>query len=400
MGLEKAASELKKQASPSQKENKTAGKKSSLGNVKDAEVTPTSKTRPKRKCASTETAMVKKKRMMAKQRHERKKLRATARAATKDDNNTKLDEELEKLARELEEPNIGVNRKTELMTLMVDKTVNNAAIKKKLMLEEEESSAIGTTPSSASDESSSSSSSSFRLSSDYDAQEDRKMPAKPSPKLAANKAKDTTSDGKNSPSLSPKKLGLVVTDEKKDKVESLLSSCGAILVGSNNDSYSVRMGPSAASTAGDGPLCRQVPILVTTNVHNDLNPRLKDRTRLIGFKAIPFNSSTFQDDDLEEMLLLVFPTVPSESDTMATPTITSEHKKKLQESLLKLKSEVTMVVSDEIKSMIVRKAQQLKMPIDGEEGHRLFTNWLEILDNWQNDQQDHNFLQIIDCVQI
>ncbi|KAL7572926.1 hypothetical protein ACA910_007434 [Epithemia clementina (nom. ined.)] len=72
---------------------------------------PTSKTRPKRKCASTETAMVKKKRMMAKQRHERKKLRATARAAAKDDNNANLDEELEKLARELEEPNIGVNCK-------------------------------------------------------------------------------------------------------------------------------------------------------------------------------------------------------------------------------------------------------------------------------------------------
>ncbi|KAL7581711.1 hypothetical protein ACA910_022252 [Epithemia clementina (nom. ined.)] len=62
IGLEKAALELKKQASPSQEENKIAGKKSSLGNVEDAEVTPTSKTRPKRKCASTETAMVKKKR--------------------------------------------------------------------------------------------------------------------------------------------------------------------------------------------------------------------------------------------------------------------------------------------------------------------------------------------------
>ncbi|KAL7580608.1 hypothetical protein ACA910_002127 [Epithemia clementina (nom. ined.)] len=244
IGLEKAASELKKQASPSQKENKTAGKKSSSGNVEDAEVTPTSKTRPKRKCASTETAMVKKKRMMAKQRHERKKLRATARAAAKDDNNAKVDEELEKLARELEEPNIGVNHKKELMTLMVD----NAAIKKKLTMEEEESSAMETTPSSASDESSSSSSSFFRLSSDDDDQEDRKMPAKPSPKLAANKAKDTTSDGKNSPSLFPKKLGVVVTDEKKDKVESLSLSCGVISVGSNNDSYSVRMGPSAASS--------------------------------------------------------------------------------------------------------------------------------------------------------
>ncbi|KAL7556140.1 hypothetical protein ACA910_020476 [Epithemia clementina (nom. ined.)] len=61
IGLKKAALELKKQASPSQKENKTAGKKSSLGNVEDAAVTPTRKTRPKRKCASTETAMVKKK---------------------------------------------------------------------------------------------------------------------------------------------------------------------------------------------------------------------------------------------------------------------------------------------------------------------------------------------------
>ncbi|KAL7581342.1 hypothetical protein ACA910_006100 [Epithemia clementina (nom. ined.)] len=159
--------------------------------------------------------MVKKKRMMAKQRHERKKLRATARAAANNDNNAKLDKELEKLARELEEPNIGVNRKKGLMTLMVDKTVDNAAIKKKLTMEEEESSAIGTTPSSASDESSSSSSSSFRLSSDDDDQEDRKMPAKPSPKLVANKAKDTTLDGKNSPSLFPKKLGVVVTDEKK-----------------------------------------------------------------------------------------------------------------------------------------------------------------------------------------
>ncbi|KAL7566375.1 hypothetical protein ACA910_011117 [Epithemia clementina (nom. ined.)] len=92
---------------------------------------PTSKTRPKRKCASTEMAMVKKKRMMAKQHHERNKLRAMARAAAKDDNNAKLDEELEKLVQELEEPNIGVNCKKELMTLMVDKTVNNAAIEKK-----------------------------------------------------------------------------------------------------------------------------------------------------------------------------------------------------------------------------------------------------------------------------
>ncbi|KAL7564272.1 hypothetical protein ACA910_014336 [Epithemia clementina (nom. ined.)] len=101
IGLEKAASELKKQALPSQKENKTAGKKSSLGNEEDAEVTPTSKTRPKQKCASTETAMVKKKRMMTKQRHERKKLRVTARAAAIEDNNAKQGEELEKLAQEL-----------------------------------------------------------------------------------------------------------------------------------------------------------------------------------------------------------------------------------------------------------------------------------------------------------
>ncbi|KAL7561619.1 hypothetical protein ACA910_001487 [Epithemia clementina (nom. ined.)] len=109
MGLEKAASELKKQASPSQKENKTAGKKSSLGNVEDAAAMPTRKTQLKQKCASTETAMVKKKQMMAKQRHERKKLRATARKAAKEDNNAKFDEELEKLAQELEEPDIGVN---------------------------------------------------------------------------------------------------------------------------------------------------------------------------------------------------------------------------------------------------------------------------------------------------
>ncbi|KAL7571528.1 hypothetical protein ACA910_020947 [Epithemia clementina (nom. ined.)] len=130
IGLEKAASELKKQALPSQKENKTGGKETNLGNVENAAVTPTRKTWPKRKCASTETAMVKKKRMMAKQRHESKKLRAMARAAAKQDNNAKLDEELEKLARELEEPDIGVNRQKELMTLMVDKTVDNAAIEK------------------------------------------------------------------------------------------------------------------------------------------------------------------------------------------------------------------------------------------------------------------------------
>ncbi|KAL7563597.1 hypothetical protein ACA910_004499 [Epithemia clementina (nom. ined.)] len=156
IGLEKAASELKKPALPSKKENKTAGKKSSLGNVKDAAVTPPRKTWPKYKCSSTETAMVKKKRMIAKQCHERKKLRVTACAAAKEDNNAKLDQELEKLARELEEPNVGVNHKKELMTLMVDKTVNNAAMDEKLTMEEEESSAIGTTPSSASYESSSS----------------------------------------------------------------------------------------------------------------------------------------------------------------------------------------------------------------------------------------------------
>ncbi|KAL7571204.1 hypothetical protein ACA910_008865 [Epithemia clementina (nom. ined.)] len=91
------------------------------------------------------------------------------------------------------------------------------------------------------------------------------------------------------------------------------------------------MGSSAASTAEDGPLRKPEPLIVTTNVHDNLIP---DGTRLIGLKAIPFNSSTFQDDDLEEMLLLVFPTVPLESATMAIPTITSEHKKKLQELLL------------------------------------------------------------------
>ncbi|KAL7579437.1 hypothetical protein ACA910_014101 [Epithemia clementina (nom. ined.)] len=111
ISLEKATSELKKQASPSKKERKTAGKKSSLGNVEDAAVTPPRKTRLKQKCASAETAMVKKKRIMAKQQHERKKLWATARAAAKEDNNAKLDQELEKLAQELEEPNVGVNWK-------------------------------------------------------------------------------------------------------------------------------------------------------------------------------------------------------------------------------------------------------------------------------------------------
>ncbi|KAL7570556.1 hypothetical protein ACA910_004328 [Epithemia clementina (nom. ined.)] len=228
------------------------------------------------------------------------------------------------------------------------------------------------------------------------------MPAKPSPKLAANKATDITSDGKNSPSSFPKKLGVNVTDEKKkkDTVESSSLSCGAISTGSNNDSYSVGMGPSAASTAEDGPLCKSEPLIITTNDHNNLIPRLQDGTRLIGLKAIPFYSSTFQDDDLEEMLLLVLPTVPSESATTATPTITSEHTEKLQQSLLKLKLEVTTVVSDEIKSMIVRKAQQLKMPIAGEEDHRLVTNCLEILDNGQSDPQDDNFLRVIDCIQI
>ncbi|KAL7580363.1 hypothetical protein ACA910_004391 [Epithemia clementina (nom. ined.)] len=173
--------------------------------------------------------MAKKKRMMAKQCHERKKLRAMARAAAKEGNNANLDEELEKSARELEEPGIGVNCQKELMTLMVDKTVDNAAIEKKLTMEEEESSAVGTTPSSASDELSSSSSSSFRLSSDDDNEKDRKMPAKPSPKLATNKATDTTSDRKNSPSSFPKKLGVVVTNEKnkKDTVESLSNPLGS-----------------------------------------------------------------------------------------------------------------------------------------------------------------------------
>ncbi|KAL7565867.1 hypothetical protein ACA910_007425 [Epithemia clementina (nom. ined.)] len=119
-----------------------------------------------------------------------------------------------------------------------------------------------------------------------------------------------------------------------------------------------------------------------------------------GSNAIPVNLSTYKDDDLEEMLTLDLPTVPSERATTATPTITLEHKKKLQELLLKLKLEVTTVVSDEIKSMIVQKAQQLKMSIDREEDHRLVTNWLEILDNWRSDPQDDNFLRVIGCVQI
>ncbi|KAL7561529.1 hypothetical protein ACA910_022683 [Epithemia clementina (nom. ined.)] len=126
------------------------------------------------------------------------------------------------------------------------------------------------------------------------------------------------------------------------------------------------MEPSAASTAEDSPIRKPEPLIVTTNDHNNLFPRLQDETRLIGLKAIPFNSSTFQDDDFEEMLLLVLPMVPLESATMATPTIMSEHKKKLQQSLFKLKLEVTTVVSNKIKSMLVRKAQQLKMSIDGE----------------------------------
>ncbi|KAL7566499.1 hypothetical protein ACA910_001993 [Epithemia clementina (nom. ined.)] len=82
--------------------------------------------------------MVKKKWMIAKQHHERKKLRATACTAAKKDNNAKLDQELEKLARELEETNVGVNHKKELMTLLVNKTVNNAAMEEKLTMEEEE----------------------------------------------------------------------------------------------------------------------------------------------------------------------------------------------------------------------------------------------------------------------
>ncbi|KAL7569579.1 hypothetical protein ACA910_009551 [Epithemia clementina (nom. ined.)] len=339
---------------------------------------------------------------MVKQRHERKKLRATARAAAKVDNNPKLDQELEKLAQELEEPNVGVNRKKEFMALMVDKTVDNAAIEEKLTMDEEESLAIETAPLSASYESSSSSSSSFRLSSDEEDEEDCKMPAKPSPKFAENKATDTTADGKQSTSSLPKKLGVVVTDEKRKKntVASSSSSlsCGAILIGSNKSSYLVRMGPSSASTAEDGPLRKPELLLVPTNDHNDLIPRLHDGTRLIGLKAIPFYSSTFQDDDLEEMLLLVLPTVPLESYTTATPTITSEHKKKLQQLLFKLEMKVTTLVSNEIKSMIVRKVQQLKMSIDGKEGNRLVTNWLEILDNWQNDPQDNIFLRVIDCV--
>ncbi|KAL7567987.1 hypothetical protein ACA910_004573 [Epithemia clementina (nom. ined.)] len=40
IGLQKAASALKKRALPIKKENKTVGKKSSLGNVEDAAVMP------------------------------------------------------------------------------------------------------------------------------------------------------------------------------------------------------------------------------------------------------------------------------------------------------------------------------------------------------------------------
>ncbi|KAL7573512.1 hypothetical protein ACA910_019827 [Epithemia clementina (nom. ined.)] len=244
--------------------------------------------------------------------------------AAKEDNNAKIDQKLEKLAQELEEPNVDVNCNKALMTLMVNKTVDNA-IEEKLTMEEEESSAIGTTPLSASNEPSSSSSSSFRLSSDEEDEKDRKMPAKPSPKVAANKAADTTLDGKQSPSSLPKKLGVVITNEKRDTVDLLYSlSCGAILIGSSNSSYSVRMGPSAAFTAEDAALCKPELLLVPTNHHDDLIPRLHDGTRPIGLKAIPFKSFPTQDNDLEEMLLLVLPTVPSESDTRATPTITLE----------------------------------------------------------------------------
>ncbi|KAL7580419.1 hypothetical protein ACA910_004441 [Epithemia clementina (nom. ined.)] len=140
-----------------------------------------------------------------------------ARAAAKEDNNAKLDQELEKLARELEEPNVGLNCKKELLTLVVDRTVDNAAIEEKLTIEEEESSAIGTTPSSASYESSFSPSSSFQLSSDEEDEKDRKMPAKPSSKLAANKTADTTSDGKQSQSSLPKNLKGIVSNEKRKR---------------------------------------------------------------------------------------------------------------------------------------------------------------------------------------
>ncbi|KAL7577493.1 hypothetical protein ACA910_004774 [Epithemia clementina (nom. ined.)] len=67
IGLEKAASELKKQALRSKKERKTVGKKSSLGNVEDAVVMPPKNTWSKQKCASAEMAMAKKKWIEAKQ---------------------------------------------------------------------------------------------------------------------------------------------------------------------------------------------------------------------------------------------------------------------------------------------------------------------------------------------
>ncbi|KAL7558842.1 hypothetical protein ACA910_010092 [Epithemia clementina (nom. ined.)] len=97
IGLEKAALELKKQALPSKKEVKQRAR---MGNAEDAAVTLPKNTRSKQKCASAETTMAKKKRIMAKQRNKRKKLRAMACAAAKEDNNTKLDQELKKLAQE------------------------------------------------------------------------------------------------------------------------------------------------------------------------------------------------------------------------------------------------------------------------------------------------------------
>ncbi|KAL7573030.1 hypothetical protein ACA910_007521 [Epithemia clementina (nom. ined.)] len=78
IGLEKAASELKIQASPSQKGNKTAGKKSSLDNGEDAAVTPTRKTRPKQKLCQYRNSNGQEETDDGKQRHERKKLRAAA----------------------------------------------------------------------------------------------------------------------------------------------------------------------------------------------------------------------------------------------------------------------------------------------------------------------------------
>ncbi|KAL7578963.1 hypothetical protein ACA910_006928 [Epithemia clementina (nom. ined.)] len=58
ISLEKVASELKKQGSPSKKEINSLGKKSSLCNLEDAVVTPPRKTWPKQKCSSRETAMM------------------------------------------------------------------------------------------------------------------------------------------------------------------------------------------------------------------------------------------------------------------------------------------------------------------------------------------------------